>query len=228
MEELLAATPQPTPRPGKVAVADYVLADIQARVEAGQKKYGTKLMTNNGRSADWDLYQELIDAVMYQRQKLLEVETRPKIVCLCGSTRFYKEFQEAYFELTLKGFIVLSVGFFGHSSAQAHGETIGITPEQKKELDELHLRKIDMADMVFVINVGGYIGKSTDNEIRYAIRQGKEVSFLKDLSADGHLKYWPDQLPLVLKYIPSEYAPYAPIIKHYKELWQLWEEQHGQ
>ena len=69
-----AAEQQPPPRPGREVVADYVLADIQARVEAGEAKYGTKLMTYNGRDPLWDAYQEAIDLVMYLRQAILERE----------------------------------------------------------------------------------------------------------------------------------------------------------
>lgn len=72
-----AAAPQPPPEPGQVDVADVVIEDIQARVEAGLKKYGTKLQTFNGRDARWDLYQELIDAVMYLRQDLIEIPPPP-------------------------------------------------------------------------------------------------------------------------------------------------------
>jgi hypothetical protein len=69
-----ASTPQPPPVAGKIDVAPIVIADIEARVAAGKEKYGTPLQTNNGRSALWDLYQELIDACMYTRQRLLEEE----------------------------------------------------------------------------------------------------------------------------------------------------------
>lgn len=69
-----ASTPQPLPKPGSKAVADFVLTDIQARVDAGELKYGTKLMTHNGRDALWDAYQEAIDLVMYLRQAILERE----------------------------------------------------------------------------------------------------------------------------------------------------------
>lgn len=69
-----ASTPQPPPISGKIDVAPVVIADIQERVEAGKEKYGTLLQTHNGRSALWDLYQELIDACMYIRQRLLEEE----------------------------------------------------------------------------------------------------------------------------------------------------------
>lgn len=63
---------QPEPKPGQQNVADYVLRDIAERVEVGEKKYGTKLQTFNGRDALWDAYQEALDLVMYLRQAILE------------------------------------------------------------------------------------------------------------------------------------------------------------
>jgi hypothetical protein len=69
-----AAVHEPAPQPGRVDVADFVLVDIQERVAAGQRKYGTKLQTGNGRDPLWDLYQELLDAVFYCRQAILERE----------------------------------------------------------------------------------------------------------------------------------------------------------
>ena len=69
-----AAVPQPPPVAGKIDVAPVVIADIEERMRAGKEKYGTLLQTHNGRSALWDLYQELIDACMYIRQRLLEEE----------------------------------------------------------------------------------------------------------------------------------------------------------
>lgn len=104
----------------------------------------------------------------------------PRIVCLCGSTRFYKQFQEMNYRLTMLGDIVLSVGFFGHSPEANHSEDVGCTPEQKIALDELHKRKIDLADEIFVINVGGYIGESTRSEIEYAEAHGKHVIYMED------------------------------------------------
>jgi len=105
---------------------------------------------------------------------------RPHIVVLCGSTRFYEQFQQANFEETMKGNIVLTVGFYPHAdfSKTPHGEDVGVTVDQKRMLDELHLRKIDLADEVFVLNVGGYIGDSTGNEIDYAMNQGKPIRYL--------------------------------------------------
>jgi hypothetical protein len=106
---------------------------------------------------------------------------RPKVICLCGSTRFFQQFMDENYRLTMEGNIVLSVGFFGHASAQAHGQTVGISPEQKVALDELHKRKIDLADEVFVVNPGGYIGESTRGEIIYAEAHGKPVRYLAAL-----------------------------------------------
>ena len=109
---------------------------------------------------------------------------KPKVVCLCGSTRFYQEFQKANFEQTMEGHIVLSVGFYPHSSEQVHGENIGITPEKKLELDALHKRKIDLADEVLVLNIGGYIGDSTRSEIEYSYAHNKKVLYKEEPSTD--------------------------------------------
>jgi hypothetical protein len=100
-------------------------------------------------------------------------ETRPRIVCLCGSTKFYEAFMRANYEETMAGRIVLSVGFFMHRPDTVHGEALGCTPEQKIQLDELHLRKIDLADESLVLNVNGYIGESTARELAYTIFKGK-------------------------------------------------------
>lgn len=103
---------------------------------------------------------------------------RPPIVVLCGSARFYGEFQEANYRLTMEGSIVLSVGFYPHASAE-HGEGVGPDSDEKVALDELHRRKIDLADRVHVLNVDGYIGESTRSEITYAEAAGKPISYLE-------------------------------------------------
>jgi hypothetical protein len=96
-----------------------------------------------------------------------------KVITLCGSTRFRDEFIEAQKRLTLEGNIVITVGLFGHS-----GDNEGWTAETKPMLDDMHLRKIDLADEIFVINPGGYIGESTGREIEYAAKTGKGVRYL--------------------------------------------------
>jgi len=100
----------------------------------------------------------------------------PEIVCLCGSTRFMEAFHIAGWELTLKGYIVLTIGVCKH--AEDHGaEALG--DDVAERLDELHKRKIDLSDRIFVLNVGGYIGDSTRSEIKYAIATGKRVTYLE-------------------------------------------------
>ena len=99
-----------------------------------------------------------------------------KVITLCGSTRFKDAFLEAQKQLTLKGNIVISVGLFGHS-----GDNEVWTEGTKEMLDDMHLRKIDMADEIYVIKVDGYIGSSTRNEIEYAKRIGKGVRYLETM-----------------------------------------------
>ena len=91
-----------------------------------------------------------------------------KVITLCGSTKFKEQYLEAQKRLTLEGNIVISVGLFGHS-----GDEEVWTEGTKAMLDDMHKRKIDMADEIFVINVGGYVGESTRSEIAYAQEQGK-------------------------------------------------------
>jgi len=95
-----------------------------------------------------------------------------KIITLCGSTRFKEEFMSAQKDLTLNGFLVISVGCFGHS-----GDVF--TEEQKIMLDDMHKRKIDMADAIYVINKGDYMGDSTRSEIAYAKKHNKKVIYME-------------------------------------------------
>ena len=106
-----------------------------------------------------------------------------KVVTLCGSTRFKEQFMNAQKELTLKGYIVISVGLFGHSGDSEVWENMdeGTLTKTKEMLDDMHKRKIDMADEIFVINVNGYIGDSTKSEIEYAKRTGKIVNYLENI-----------------------------------------------
>ena len=98
-----------------------------------------------------------------------------KVITLCGSTRFKDQFMEAQKQLTLEGNIVISVGLFGHS-----GDEEVWKPSTKEMLDDMHRAKIDMADEIFVINVGRYIGESTRSEIEYAMANGKPVRYLEN------------------------------------------------
>ena len=98
-----------------------------------------------------------------------------KVITLCGSTKFKDEFLAAQKRLTLEGNIVISVGLFGHS-----GDDEVWTEGTKAMLDDMHKHKIDMADEIFVINVGGYIGESTKSEIEYAKEHEKIVRLLEE------------------------------------------------
>ncbi len=111
-----------------------------------------------------------------------------KIITLCGSTRFKEEFLKVQKDLTLKGYIVISVGLFGHRGDDEVWED-GV----KEMLDDMHLSKIDMADEIFVVNKDGYIGESTAREIAYALSCGKPVNSLcplplKELAKKKSLK----------------------------------------
>ena len=116
--------------------------------------------------------------------------SRPQIVCLCGSTRFMAAFHAAGWQFTKDGEIVLSVGVCKHEEASADGahgaEALG--EDVARRIDELHLRKIDLADRVFILNVNGYIGYSTRRELIYALAKGKPVTFLEPESGEIFVK----------------------------------------
>jgi len=108
------------------------------------------------------------------------IESQPKIVCLCGSTRFSQAFRDANLQETLAGRIVLSIGCDMRADTDVFAE---MTEQErtaiKARLDELHLRKIDLSDEVLILNCGGYIGESTRRELEYARSLGKCIRFLE-------------------------------------------------
>ncbi len=109
--------------------------------------------------------------------------TKPIIVCLCGSTRFSEAFQKAQLEETLAGKIVLTIGCNMKTDKDIFDR---INKEDliiiKQKLDELHKRKIDLADEVLILNVNGYIGESTRSELEYALKNDKKVRFLEKVN----------------------------------------------
>lgn len=115
------------------------------------------------------------DAEAWRRQH----GRRPIVVCLCGSTRFKDTFEEVARTETVAGRIVLTVNEFGNDGHPEKAHLRPVTPDEKARLDELHLRKIDLADEVLILNVGGYIGESTSRELAYARGHGKAVRFLE-------------------------------------------------
>lgn len=98
----------------------------------------------------------------------------PTVVCLCGSTRFMEAFREANLRETLAGKIVLSIGCDTKSDAG-----LSLAAGTKALLDELHKKKIDLADEILVINPGGYVGESTRSEIEHARRTNKRIRYLE-------------------------------------------------
>ena len=114
------------------------------------------------------------EIVIFVLKSVCNMVGRFKVITLCGSTRFKEAFLEAQKRLTLEGNIVISVGLFGHS-----GDDEVWKEGTKEMLDNMHKRKIDMSDGIFVINVGGYIGESTRSEIEYAHNTGKAVHYLE-------------------------------------------------
>jgi adenylosuccinate lyase len=102
---------------------------------------------------------------------------KPTIVCLCGSTRFKFAWEKAILRESLAGRIVLGVACYPHA------ETTTLTHEERQFLDELHLRKIDLADEILVLDVRGYVGETTRAEIEYAESLGKGVRYLSQEEA---------------------------------------------
>ena len=107
---------------------------------------------------------------------------RPKIVCLCGSTRFTEQMLLKQWELTKQGYVVLSWCALPGSYFSGEDKThVGDQEGVKEIVDEVHKRKIDLADEIFVINKNAYIGESTRSEIDYAKRLGKPIKYLEEV-----------------------------------------------
>lgn len=142
------------------------------------------------------------DAVIYRIEELIAIKDdykslyegcsdstyrhSPKIVCLCGSTRFMDAFQKANLNETLAGNIVLTIGVDMKSSQELFA---GKSPEAletiKQNLDKLHKHKIERADEVLILNVDGYIGDSTRSELEYAQVLGKIIRYLEPLNQEA-------------------------------------------
>jgi len=111
---------------------------------------------------------------------------KPKVICLCGSTRFTSEMLVIQWELTKQGHIVLSWCALPNDYFEGEDKThIGEQEGVKEIVDEGHKRKIDLADEVFVLNIDGYIGESTRSEIEYAELHGKSIRYLERLKEEG-------------------------------------------
>lgn len=137
-----------------------------------RKDGGEVLCLENGLDID------LLDGYYVVGKKTEDVKDNIQVVTLCGSSKFKVEFDKANEKLTLAGYIVISMGVFGHLMSDEE-RAINFTDEVKDKLDILHYRKIDRSDSIYVINLNGYIGSSTRKEIEYARSKGKQIGYLE-------------------------------------------------
>jgi len=116
-------------------------------------------------------------------------EMIPRIVCLCGSTRFSEAYQQANFTETLAGNIVLTIGCDMRTAGLYWQKSQEEIDSIKAQLDELHKRKIELADEILVLNVGGYIGDSTRSEIEHARKYHKTIRYLEPIEGSQNARY---------------------------------------
>jgi len=113
----------------------------------------------------------------------MKTTKKPKIVCFCGSSKFIVEMAILMWEFEKLGCIALGLHYMPpqYGKMKGYSESYDHLVEMEDvadKMDELHKRKIDLADEIFVVNVKGYIGKSTRSEIKYAKKLGKKITYL--------------------------------------------------
>ncbi len=104
-----------------------------------------------------------------------------KVITMCGSKKFQEKVMDVAFSLELKGNCILTPVF----KINTEGEIL--SEEEINILSKMHFRKIELSDAIYVVNVGGYIGKSVKNEIEYAKQLGKEILYLEEINGDVHV-----------------------------------------
>jgi hypothetical protein len=114
---------------------------------------------------------------MDDHQVTRPAEGNAKVVTLCGSTRFAAEFAEVNQRLTLEGCVVISLGMFSLPDLPGYDWAVD-SADLKERLRAVHLQKVRMADEVFVVDPGGYLGESTRREIAHAESLGTPVRYL--------------------------------------------------
>ena len=110
----------------------------------------------------------------------------PKIICFCGSSKFVGEMAVLMWEFEKLGNICVGLHLMpnGYGEAKGHGKNYHHLAELEgiaEQMDALHRRKIDLADEIFIVNLNGYIGESTRNEIEYAEKLKKPIKYLEQL-----------------------------------------------
>ena len=157
----------------------HIIDKAMKHKDDGVKAYARKLADKYYKEGHEKFADAVLSAIREKEVPMATMDSdheKMKVVTLCGSTRFKEQFLETQKRLTLEGNVVISVGLFGHSGDEEVWE-----PGTKEMLDKMHLQKIDMADEIFVINVGGYIGESTRREIAHAEQTGKPVRYLESI-----------------------------------------------
>lgn len=114
---------------------------------------------------------------MEDQQTPPSAEREAKVITLCGSTRFEAEFAEINQRLTMEGCVVISLGMFSLPDLPGYDWAVD-SSGLRRRLGEVHFQKIRMADEVYVVDPGGYLGESTRREIAYAESLGKPVRYL--------------------------------------------------
>lgn len=152
---------------------------------------------------DWDFQYNEDEIVEVEEKNIEESYNKPKVITLCGSSKYKDKFYEVQRKLTLQGYIVLSLDFFIKAETTCNEDIIKLQRELKdrnlmnpimedflktnyleteypslKDLVRIHNAKIDMSDAIFVINVENYIGNNTLDEVEYAHSKGKKVFYL--------------------------------------------------
>lgn len=169
--------PMPT-RNGHVSIQSLVRADLEQRELVGIERYGTALQPHNGRDALRDGYEEALDLACYLKQAMVERDSRPHVVCICGSMRFEDEMHLAAVEESLAGRVIVMPHVNMKRPLPVTLHALGATEDDVKEmLDGLHFEKIRLADEVLVVTRDGYVGDSTKREIAYAELIGKPVRY---------------------------------------------------
>ncbi len=142
-----------------------------------------------GSSDDQHKEIEMVENLIYCEPGVTH-ELRPKIITLCGSTKYWQDFSRINAKLTLKGYIVLSIGSsFQHDELTFSPLTEEAKDIQGKRFDDLHLHKIQMSDEILVLNIDGYIGSSTNQEIKFATEQNKVVRYLYPDLVPNHIEH---------------------------------------
>lgn len=160
-------------------IIELILDDMDCHHEQDRDEDGVHLSVEYSLNNETKL-RGMIGELIEQSMEKKKPENFPKIVCLCGSTRFTEAMLILQWGLTKQGFVVLSWcalpdSYFKGEDKHHIGDQEGV----KEMVDEVHLRKIDLADEVIILNVGGYIGESTQNELNYAKKKGKIICFLE-------------------------------------------------